>query len=237
MRFLPRPSKIFIFDMLERELGRYPGEIGLDAGSAQFKNRNLFKTKMYYGLDYDLSALRKGLLEFNINTRGILADLQHIENLPSDSVNTVVSTNTLYHLPEESICRAIAELSRVTRPDGVFILELPLDGKFDVRHKELSRHFTDIRNIYYKNIISRAYEYIFEHNGELGSHVIAGSRPFLVLSWLISRIEYTTCCSRFFNKHVLIIATKKSKNTGAQSFDLGDFPLIDGKIYEFLVNK
>jgi len=53
MNFMVRPSKSFLFDVLEKELKTITCGIGLDAASAHFKNRRMFKTDQYYGLDID----------------------------------------------------------------------------------------------------------------------------------------------------------------------------------------
>ena len=61
----PRPSKSFLYDLLESKLRTIRGQVGLDAASAHFKNRTFFKTRQYYGLDIDLAGLRKGIQKYN----------------------------------------------------------------------------------------------------------------------------------------------------------------------------
>lgn len=235
MRLLVRPSKIFVFDVLEKELVLHRGEVGLDAGSAQFKNRPLFHTKKYYGLDYNSDFLREGLAKHGgDDTLGILADLTNIKALPRNSVQVVVSTNTLYHLPKGLIEGAIGELARVTSPDGVFVLEIPLDDAFDVRRDILLKNFANIHTIYYKNFISQAYEGIFERDGFLGTHPIAGSKPFLALSWLLSRLEYPLSLFRLVNRHALIIASQKKGGSKIEPFDLSDATKVDDRIYSLI---
>lgn len=234
MRFLLRPSKIFAFDMLERELKCLTGKIGLDACCENLKNRNMFRTEKYYGLDRDLKMMKSGVDKHTKNVWGIYADLRHIEALPSNSVDVLVSTNTLYHLPKENTCGVIAELSRLVCSDGTFLLELPLDGEYDKRISELSRHFGEMRVIYFRNPANSAYEQIFEREGDgfLGAHSVAGRKPLLALSWLLSRLEYITCYFRSLNKHAFIIATQKRKNEATQLFDLTRFPMIEDRIYD-----
>src|SRR3989338_6326754 len=94
MNFMVRPSKSFLFDMLERQLRNTAGDIGVDAGAADLKNRKMFKTQKYFGLDIDLDGLRKGVQKHSDGaTFGILADLTKLDALPDNSVDVVVTTN------------------------------------------------------------------------------------------------------------------------------------------------
>ena len=64
MNFMVRPSKSFLFDRLEKELGKTKTGVGLDAGSATFKNRPMFKTGTYIGLDIDKQRVETGLKRY-----------------------------------------------------------------------------------------------------------------------------------------------------------------------------
>jgi SAM-dependent methyltransferase len=212
--------------------------VGVDGGAAKFKNRHMFHTSQYYGIDIDLSRLRDGFAHtMPPNTYGIHADLAHLDPIPTHSADVVVSTNTLYALMPQDRKSAIDHLSRITKSGGVLVIQLSLDAQFEEIMSDLYVCFEKVEPIYYQNPISRMYETLFEQKGFLGAHPVAGSKPFLALAWLFSRFEYLTCRMRFLNKHVLIRASQQREKSPSQSFDLGDFPLIDGKIYEFLVNK
>lgn len=230
-----RPSKTFQFGILARTLVPITGPVGLDAASAGFKNRRMFRTGAYYGIDIDLLVINAGLARFNDgNTLGIHADLAHLERLPTGSADAIVSTNTIYHLaPSGQHLTALAHLCRITAPTGTFIFDLPIQlARQDVKNI-LLQTFGTVKTIYFRNIISRAYESIFEKNGYLGSHPIAGSKPFLALSWLISRFEYLTCHLPNWNDHVYFICTKKIDQT-KNSFDLTNVPTITDRLYDLL---
>ena len=228
-----RPSKTFLFNYLEKKLKRVNAAIGLDAASANFKNRAMFKTQKYYGLDINLEHLKNGLQKYNDqNTFGILADLAKLEQLPQNSVDLIVSTNTLYALPPDKRLAAIDNLCRLAAPQAQFLCDLPLDKEFERIKKMLHTNFKQVKIIYYKNIFSQIYEKIFERNGFLGSHPVAGTRPFRFLAWLISLTEYLTCKLSFLNKHVLFVAKTKKDHPDKNQFNLSNIRKINPKIFD-----
>jgi len=152
--------------------------------------------------------------------------------LPENSVDVLVSTNTLYSLVLENRIRAITGLCRLAAPNGWFFCELSLDNEFQPALILIKKYFKKIKVIYYKNIFSRFYEGIFEKNGYLGSHPIAGLKIFRLLAWLISRLEYLTNRFPNLNKEVIIIAQEKNNQTKKNDFNLDNLPLIDQKIYQ-----
>lgn len=233
-----RPSKTFLFSYLKKELAKINFGIGLDAASAGFKNRWMFKTEKYFGLDKDFDSLKDGIKKYdNDSTYGIFADLTRLDNLPGNSVDVVVSTNTLNHLNKEEMLCAIKHLCRLAAPGGYFFCELEKGGDFAAALGILESNFKKIKIIYYKNILSNLYENFFEKDGYLGEHRIAGSRPFLAISWLISRFEYLTCYFAGLNKYVFIICCGK-RGDKKNNFDLSKVKIIDKKIYSLLpVNK
>lgn len=234
MNFCLRPSKTIQFDILEKELGTLKGETGIDAAAESMKNRKMFNTKNYFGIDINLPLLKKGVETHDpANTFGILADLAKLDKLPEGSADVIVSTNTLYILKGENRKAAIAHLCRLTAPHGTLICDSAIGKDLDGILTVANKNFRNVKIIYFDNIFSRAYEKIFEKDGYLGSHPVAGSKPFLLLSWLISRLEYIT---RFFkglnNYSVIICKEKHSKNQ--QPFTVAALPLIDKNIYTLL---
>jgi len=195
----------------------------------------MFKTKKYYGLDFSLDSLKAGVKRYdNENTFGIYADMLDLSGIPAGSADVIVSTNTLYSIPDQ--LKAIGNLCRLVKTGGTFLCEIPKDNKLEESLAALKNNFKDVSAIYYKNILSRLYERIFEKDGYLGSHAIASRKPFLALVWLLSRIEYLTCRLAFLNVHVLVVC--QGKNTGEDNpFDLSPHPLIENKIYNLLGNK
>lgn len=205
-----RPSKTFQFELLARELRRHRGGFGLDAAAAQMKNRWMFKTDVYVGLDIDEAALLTGMNRASKGpkARVLIADLSDRIPAETGTFRIVVSTNTFSCLGPAARENALSELARVTSADGTFICEIPIDDGAMLHSLESS--FRSVTPIYFKNAFSRSYERMFEDkNGWLGSHPIAGMKPFLLLAWFVSRLEYLTCRFRAGNKHVLYICTGK----------------------------
>ncbi|MFH1890115.1 MAG: class I SAM-dependent methyltransferase [Candidatus Kuenenbacteria bacterium] len=233
MNFMVRPSKSFLFDYLESRLKKIKGKVGLDAGSANFKNRRMFKTKKYFGLDINLDSLKNGIKKYNDypNTYGIHADLSDLAQLPSNSVDIVVSTNTLYALPEEQKIRAVKHLCRLTAPTGQLICEFTISRDLNKIKNMLNESFKEVKIIYYKNIFSQAYEWIFERHGYLGSHPIAGLRPFRLLAWLISRLEFITSIFPAINQQVIFVCNGKKGSQYKKDFNLSHLFKVKDKLF------
>jgi hypothetical protein len=234
MNFCLRPSKTIQFDLLEKQLKKIEGEVGLDAAAQNMKNRRMFKTKKYFGIDISLPFLQKGIETHNDQaTFGILADLARLEKLPEGSADVIVSTNTLYILKDEERTAAVEHLCRLTAPSGMLICDSPAGKNLKEMLPVLSKNFRSIKIIYFDNIFSRAYEKIFEKEGYLGTHPVAGTKPFLLLSWLISRLEYLTSFIKPLNIYALIICTKKFSNI-KNPFEVSHLPIASSKIYNLL---
>jgi len=235
MNFMARPSKCFLFDVLEKKLSKITAGIGLDAASAGFKNRRMFKTEKYYGLDIDLTALEKGLQKYSSsNTFGVSCDLERLDLLPENSVDILVSTNTLYCLTLDKRVKAIQHICRLASPSGYLFCQLSVDEELGEALKIFEENFKDIKKIYYGNYVGRAYESFFKRRGAPGLHPLASARPFRLLAWLISRFEYLTCRFRKINKHVLVICSGKKDQGNANKFDLSNLPLIQDRLYNAL---
>jgi len=227
-----RPSKTFQFEIIRNTLKTLDGEIGFDAAAESMKNRKMFRTKKYYGLDIDVAMLKKGLAQ-NASDPAVIAlvaDLAHLEKIQSGSVDVCVSSNTLYHLPLENRYKAINELCRIMSPSGTLLLDLPLaarDGKIELILKEC---FGSVKQMYFRNIISQIYEGIFSRNGNLGTHPLAGTKPFLALSWLLSRLEYTTYSFKTLNAQTLYVC-KNKRDAARNVLDLAGIPLLEDRMY------
>ena len=245
MRLYARPSKTFFFNMLARKLSGFSKGIALDAASANFKNRRLFETEGYVGVDLDAEAVKEGLKKYpDQRNVGIVGDMNALGALPAGSFSLVVSTNTLDHLHAREIEPAIAALARLTSSDGMLFLQLSLPNLGDNTVSALKRTFKSVRVRYYRNKLSNLYEKIFERDGELAYHPIASSRPFLALSFLLSRLEYLTGFFPRLNMQAFIICTGKPphQSTGANwcggekgadgTFDTSKLQKIGNRLYK-----
>jgi len=171
-------------------------------------------------------------LDKTSNTFALYADLTKLSSLPENSFDAVVSTNTLDHLTTEDKFEAVENLSRITY--GKLLLELKFDQSFIPIIGLLKKYFNIVNTLYYKNFFSRAYEKIFEKDGFLGNHPIAGLKFFRLLSWLISRLEYLTCRQSSGNHAVFIVCQEKKDVLAKKSLDLSGLSLIQDKIYQLL---
>jgi len=151
-----RPSKITLFEQLESDLAGMDGEVGVDAASAAFKSYPYFRTRSYYGVDIDKSALQQGLHD---HPEGIalLADVTDLD-LPSGSVDVCVSTNTLNWFGHDKRLQALAELTRIVAPHGWLVLELDCDRLLPEALVLLRARFEVVEVCYYGNRLCQAYE-------------------------------------------------------------------------------
>ena len=229
MRVAVRPSKTFLWSLLDRDLGQITEGVGIDAASAAFKSYPFFKTKDYFGLDFSLEALNAGVKLYPQATglHGSLTDF----TLPENSVDLVVSTNTLCHLSFDQRAIALKKLSEIVNSDGKFLVELDNDSFAEKAIQILGDYFSNIKITYYQNKLSFAYESIWEKNGFLGDHPVAGSKPFLFLSYLLSRLEHFTCKNSSTNKHVYLKCTGKKHTEKNNVFDISGKRKIEDGIY------
>lgn len=227
-----RPSKSFLYDFLESQLKFVVTGVGLDASSANFKNRRFFKTALYVGLDINQEALLEGIRRSkDANSYGLLADLNDLDKLPTGSCQAVVSTNTLYILSKQERIIAVRNLCRVLSPEGLLILEMPNDETLDDCLVEAKKYIADPLVLFYKNPLSRLYENIFEKDGYLGNHPIAGQKIFRIFAWLLSRLEFTTFKFRGINRFAIIVSKGKKKNPITNGFSMGLFKNQGNNLY------
>ncbi|NUM25123.1 MAG: methyltransferase domain-containing protein [Candidatus Buchananbacteria bacterium] len=234
MNFMVRPSKSFLFDLLESKLCRLSGEVGLDAACDNMKNRRMFKTKKYIGLDINLETLIKVSSKSTVlqsqQLYSVHADMANLNGLTKNSCDVVVSTNTIYQIPKNLQANVILNLCEMVNSRGTFICELSLNDQFDELLAIIKKYFVKMQIYYYKNWLSQKYEKIFERDGYLGSHPIASKKFFRFLAWLISRGEFLTYRNRRGKKHAVIIATARHEAKD-EVFSLSGVPIVAGNIY------
>lgn len=205
-----RPSKRFLFRRLRAELAHETSGIGVDAASADFKNRPFFRTETYLGLDIHLPSLQAGLDRYGDGSRtlGIACDLTDLGALRTGFADVVVTTNTFHHIPAAARRPALTNLIRITRPGGTLFFEATLDAGFAGFLELLRAEFDSVEVSYYKNALSNAYESAFEVGGSLERRIVF-SLPFVAFAELLSRFEAMTASTPGGKKHGFIVARRK----------------------------
>lgn len=233
MNITGRPSKNALFDAVEKALRPLDGFVGIDAASASFKNRKMFRTDAYYGIDIDLDALKAGLEEQEKNRYGIHADLARLDALPQNSVDVIVSTYTLYHMSPQNRLAALSHFCRITAPTGHLIFELPLTDDFDRAVTLVQEQFTCVDVLYFKNAFSRWYVSFFERE-DGGVHPCLFKLPFRMIAWAIGKCEWFTRRYRSWNMHGLVFCSQKKEQGERQFFDISHVPLVQDRLYSLL---
>jgi|SRR3989344_917176 len=234
MHLLTRPSKSFLFDYLKNLLANEKGDVGIDAAAERIRNRHMFKTKSYYGIDQNKEALMRGLKSNpGDSVYAIEADMTNLEKIPEGSADVVLSSNTLYQIPVPLREKAVQELCRITTPHGVCILEFTKDQDFPEMLSIVRAHFSDIKLVYFKNPVSRMYEK-YAYSNPPHERKLFATLPLRCVAWLISRLEYLTKSKDILNTHVLVIARAKIGNSKKNTFTLAPFRKLGERIYSAL---
>jgi len=233
MNLVARPSKLYLFDYIENYLKNRNDNIGLDAASDRFRNRKLFHTKKYIGVDSNIRAIEKGLKIHNSNNSfGLIADLVQLEGVPSSSIDIVVSTNTLYQIECPDRLKAIKHLSRIVAPDGNFLCELTMDECYGEAAKILKENFMDIKRVYFKNPVSYVFEYfIYAILKKIYSGVIH-LKIILVISLILSKLEVVLSPYKSLNRHVLLVCSNKVGGSPRQNMEISSYKKEGDRLYK-----
>jgi SAM-dependent methyltransferase len=156
-----RPSKTALFQKLETDLNTVeqacPNGLGVDAASANFKNKKLFGSLKYVGVDIDEDALRRGRQQFP-ESYGLLIDLGQAE-LPIQLADVVVSTNTIEALPlGKARAHFLEQIIRTTKTGGTLLLSIHAKDLSESLYHLVQSSFQHIEISYYRGLLSRIYE-------------------------------------------------------------------------------
>lgn len=125
----PSPSKFFLLRKMIACLNESEGmSIALDAACADFKYRDLFKTKHYVGVDLSPENLKKGIRQRACpSDLGVLTNLLNLEKTVAIA-DVVVSTHTLTNLPCDQRDRGAKILADAVMPNGTLFFNIPSDS-------------------------------------------------------------------------------------------------------------
>jgi len=225
-----RPSKAALWTQFHRDMLEVSGKpFGLDAGAADLKCYPLFSTETYWGIDIGRESLERGLGRYP-DAKAILADLSTVP-VPANSVDVCVSTNTLFQLDVEPRLSAIRTLCQAVKPDGIMMIELNNDEAIEQTLKLLQDNFSQLDISYFGNKLSRLYEKILQRSdGKMPGY--AGSRPFLAISWILSRLEIAGRKTSTVRNQIYIKAQGKIAQGKPVLFDAKLYEPIGDRLYE-----
>lgn len=187
----PSPSKFFLLRKLKACLDLSSGmSVGVDVACADFKYRDMFKTRCYVGIDLDRDNLTRGLaLRARPEDIGILANLLHLEQVPPFA-DVLVSTHTIASLPADQHVRAVHVLARAVVPNGTLFINIPTTDQGVVLENELRNLFGNVSRTVYGNRIFMKIEDLFAYRtGSKNPLTLAAVGLASVLCYLLSFLE------------------------------------------------
>lgn len=97
-------------------------DVGCGNGHLLYQLRNRFKRLI--GLEYSAHRLEQAKLNLSDDAfRAVLGSAENMSEIASNSIDCVVSADTIEHVPD--VYPATAELYRVLRPGGILIINTP----------------------------------------------------------------------------------------------------------------
>lgn len=228
-----RPSKQFLFERLSVMLRDMTSGVGFDAASGKLRNRMLFRTDRYVGLDLNERLVREGLAKVpGDDVVAMLADLTSLDMFPAGCGTVVVSTNTMQQIEPAKRPVVAANLARLTAPTGTMFCQMPLDEHATAVGAVLEKSFTSVQRLYYRNPASRLWEYMCRDRVDPRAYYHPPSNALVRAGeWGLSRLEYLTCRLRFGATAVLFICTGKRDGT-TEPFSPDRFPRIADRLYD-----
>ena len=144
-------------------LGLVDGKVVLDIASGSGYGSYILSSRAQrvYGVEIDQAAVDYSNAHYsNINLKFIQGSVENIP-LEDNSVDVVVSFETIEHIPQELQTRMIREVRRVLKDDGVFFISSP-DKRYysDERnyvnpfhvHELTSGEFKELLELYFTNV-------------------------------------------------------------------------------------
>lgn len=153
-----RPSKMRFHQLFERDLSAMGSHgVAADIASSDLKNAPLFDADAYYGVDIDYEALLAGRERHAAEPEmsAVLADMRY-PVFDANSLDLVVSSHSLSHLPEPDHRMVVEQFCRYLRPGGKLLLQIHYNSP-EIRDL-LEAEFGEVESVAYSNRLSRAYE-------------------------------------------------------------------------------
>lgn len=154
-----RPSKTYFHRLFEADMASQRGEWGVDIACANWKNRRLFQTRHYLGVDIRHASVSKGRDAMGGDGYGVVSDIL-APGLMQKTFDLVVCTHTLSHLAPNLRLNAVNSLIELLRPNGCLIFNVPCEDKKYQQQllKSLNELFMSVDAVRYRNIVSQWYE-------------------------------------------------------------------------------
>lgn len=154
-RYSGEPAKQLLYLLLQRDMRKTSGAVGIDAGAGDMRNRPLFRTGRYIAVDVDGDRLRRALERYpDAEIRP--GRLEELDGLSGDVVMCVqVFVNK--HFQVEQTVSAVRSLIAMTNGGGTLIFNitqrnLPYEGEIDAL---LGEAFDSVEKTRYGALVGR----------------------------------------------------------------------------------
>jgi len=126
-----------------------PGSVVIDCACGDGYGSSILNSADMSVIGYDISEE----LVFAAIERGIEADISNICNLPceDDMADVFVCSETLEHLDKQESQKAVNEIKRTTKKNGIICVTVPSDPKLCLRNKN-HKQYLSLKNL--KDIFS-----------------------------------------------------------------------------------
>lgn len=232
-----RPSKNFMYKNLITDLASRKVDVAVDAASSGLKNRKYFNTKLYVGLDIDNGLLEKGLIKFSENadiknphTVAVHCDLTTVK-LATGSVDLLVSSNTIEHLPAIKRLPSLVSLFDSLHSESVLILTTRKNSTYDEIKHTLLEAFDHVHEVNYRNRASRLFESLITRNGRVISINGWVRYPVLSIVKILGFLERALSPFAQLNVDSYFVCTGPLKKGHKQNFHFGDFIQLSNTYY------
>jgi ubiquinone/menaquinone biosynthesis C-methylase UbiE len=196
------------------------GKVVLDLASGAGYGTHMIaqQAKKVYGIDYSADAVAYAQKHYGAKNIEYKVGDAHEIPLPDDSVDVVVSLETIEHLQKPA--KFVAEVKRILRPGGQFIVSTPNDDEF-IEGNEFHLHEFDLKEL--KTLIDKNFKHAkFHYQGSYFSAALLDEETFTRGGRWSGTVEKTFGQPKTKAIYYLAIASDQPVPSLAQTVALAD---------------
>jgi ubiquinone/menaquinone biosynthesis C-methylase UbiE len=196
------------------------GKVVLDIASGAGYGTHMIakQAKKVYGIDYSAEAIAYAKQHYGAKNIEYKVGDAHEIPLPDDSVDVVVSLETIEHLQKPA--KFVAEVKRILRSGGQFIVSTPNDDEF-IEGNEFHLHEFDLKEL--QRLITKNFEHAkFHYQGSYFGAALLDEETFTKGGSWSGKVEKTFGQPKTKAIYYLAIASDQPVPSLAQTVALAD---------------